>query len=181
MHKFADSIFFSIKILNSLLELLFIFHTNLLRRFHSINLLVLLLLQGVPKKSVNKEISITFEQMATQRCVRSQIGGIFGCWAHLNNCQEYSMCPSCVYTCLNICNPCTIFISSKVMLISLFTFFWGHPVERCFKMVRYQMSHCYFCSKSKTNINKWYLEDFRANNFPALNKKDPVFLLFNCQ
>ena len=32
-----------------------------------------------PKKSVNKEISITFEQRATQRCVRSQIGGIFGC------------------------------------------------------------------------------------------------------
>ena len=36
-------------------------------------------IQGVPKKSVNKEISITFEQMATQRCVRSQIGSIFGC------------------------------------------------------------------------------------------------------
>ena len=35
-------------------------------------------LQGVPKKSVNKEISITFEQTATQRFVRSQIGGIFG-------------------------------------------------------------------------------------------------------
>ena len=31
------------------------------------------------KKSVNKEISITFKQRATQRCVRSQIGGIFGC------------------------------------------------------------------------------------------------------
>ena len=47
-------------------------------------------------------------------------------------------------------------------------------LERCFKMVRYQMSHCYVCSKSKTNIKKWYLDDFRANNFPALNKKDPV-------
>ena len=36
-------------------------------------------LQGVPpQKSVNKEISITFEQMATQRCLRSQIGGILG-------------------------------------------------------------------------------------------------------
>ena len=87
-------------------------------------------LQGVPKKSVNKEISITFEQMATQRCVRSQIGGIFGCWTLLNNCQEYSMCPSCVYTCLNICNPCTIFISSKVMLISLFTLFFGTPCSK---------------------------------------------------
>ena len=86
-------------------------------------------LQGVPKKSVNKEISITFEQMATQRCVRSQIGGIFGCWALLNNCQEYRMCPSCVYTCLNIYNPCTIFIISKVMQISLFTLFLGHPVH----------------------------------------------------
>ena len=37
------------------------------------------------------------------------------------------MCPPCVYTCLNICNPCTIFISSKVMLISLFTLFLGTP------------------------------------------------------
>ena len=65
-----------------------------------------------PQKNVNKEISITFEQMATQRCVRSKIGGIFGCWALLNSCQEYSMYPSCVYMCLNICNPCTIFINS---------------------------------------------------------------------
>ena len=32
-----------------------------------------------PQKNVNKEISITFEQMAIHRCVRSQIGGIFGC------------------------------------------------------------------------------------------------------
>ena len=71
-------------------------------------------LEGVPKKSVNKEISITItsEQMATQRCVRNQIGGIFGCRALLNNCQEYSMCPSCVYMCQNICNRFTIFISS---------------------------------------------------------------------
>ena len=79
------------------------------------------------KKSVNKEISITFKQRATQRCVRSRIGGIFGCWALLNNCQEYRMCPSCVYTCLNIYNPCTIFIISKVMQISLFTLFFGTP------------------------------------------------------
>ena len=35
--------------------------------------------QGVPKKSVNKEISITFKQRVTQRCARSQIGDIFGC------------------------------------------------------------------------------------------------------
>ena len=85
------------------------------------------IIQGVPKKSVNKETSITFELMATHRCVRSQNGGIFGSGALLNKCQEYSMCPSCVYTCLNICNPCTIFISSKVMLISLFTLFFGTP------------------------------------------------------
>ena len=35
------------------------------------------IVQGVPKKSVNKEISITFEKMATQRCLRSHIGGTF--------------------------------------------------------------------------------------------------------
>ena len=81
----------------------------------------------VSQKSVNKEISITFKQMDTQRCVRSQIGGSFGCWALLNNCQECRMCPSCVYMCLNICNPFTIFIISKVMLISLFTLFFGTP------------------------------------------------------
>ena len=50
-----------------------------------------------------------------------------------------------------------------------------YSLEMCYKMVRYQMSHCYVSSKSKTNIKKWYLEDFRANNFPALNKKDPVY------
>ena len=37
------------------------------------------------------------------------------------------MGPSCVYTCLNICNPFTIFINSKVMLVSLFTLFFGTP------------------------------------------------------
>ena len=31
-----------------------------------------------PKKSVNYEISITFEIMATHKCLRSQIGGILG-------------------------------------------------------------------------------------------------------
>ena len=39
------------------------------------------------------------------------------------------------------------------------------------------MSHCYVCSKIKTNIKKWYLEDYRANNFPALNKKDHVSII----
>ena len=38
-----------------------------------------LILQGVPKKTGSKEISISFDQMVTQRCVRSQNGGIFGC------------------------------------------------------------------------------------------------------
>ena len=37
------------------------------------------------------------------------------------------MCPFCVYTCLNIYNPSTIFIISKFMLISLFTLFFGTP------------------------------------------------------
>ena len=41
-------------------------------------------MQGLPKKSVNSEIGITFEQMATHRCVRIQIGGIFGFWTPLN-------------------------------------------------------------------------------------------------
>ena len=43
-----------------------------------------------------------------------------------------------------------------------------------FKVVRYQMSHCYLCSKSKTNMKKWYFECFIPDYFPALNKKDPV-------
>ena len=45
-----------------------------------------------------------------------------------------------------------------------------------FHVVRYQMSHCYLCCKSKTNMKKWYIEYFIADNFPALNKKDPVYL-----
>ena len=36
------------------------------------------------------------------------------------------------------------------------------------------MSHYYLCSKTKTNMKKWYFGDFRAIYFPALNKKDPV-------
>ena len=57
--------------------------------------------------------------------MRSQIGGIFGCWTHLNYCQESSMCPSCVYTCLNICNTCTISLVQR--LIPWFTGFFGTP------------------------------------------------------
>ena len=39
------------------------------------------------------------------------------------------------------------------------------------------MSHCYLWSKSKTNMKKWHLENFIADNFLALNKKDPVVYL----
>ena len=42
------------------------------------------------------------------------------------------------------------------------------------KVVRYQMSHYYLCSKSKTTMKKSYIEYFIADNFPTLNKKDPV-------
>ena len=34
-----------------------------------------------------------------------------------------------------------------------------------FKLVKYQMSHCYLCSKSKANMKKLYLEDFIADYF----------------
>ena len=44
-----------------------------------------------------------------------------------------------------------------------------------FKVVRIQMSHCYLCSKTKTNMKKWDFGYFIADYFPALNKKDPVF------
>ena len=43
-----------------------------------------------------------------------------------------------------------------------------------FKLVRQQISHCYLCSWSKTNMKKGYFEYFIADYFPALNKKDPV-------
>ena len=43
--------------------------------------------------------------LLTQKCVSGHYGGIFWCWTHLNYCQESSMCPSCVYMCLNIYNP----------------------------------------------------------------------------
>ena len=68
--------------------------------------------------------SITFEQMATQRCVRSQIGGIFWCSTHLDHCQNSSMSSSCIYTCLNIYNPLSnhLFKSYADFLTS--TFFW---------------------------------------------------------
>ena len=42
------------------------------------------------------------------------------------------------------------------------------------KVVRYQMSHYYLCSKSKTIMKKSYFEYFIADYFPTLNKKDPV-------
>ena len=43
-----------------------------------------------------------------------------------------------------------------------------------FKVVRYQMSHCYLCSKSKTNMKKWYFDHFTANSYLSFNEKDPV-------
>ena len=43
-----------------------------------------------------------------------------------------------------------------------------------FKVVRYQMPHSYLCSKSKTNMKKWYFEYCIEDYFLALNKKDPV-------
>ena len=43
-----------------------------------------------------------------------------------------------------------------------------------FKVVRYQMSHCYLYFNYKNNIKKWYLEYFIVDYFPTLNKKDPV-------
>ena len=45
-----------------------------------------------------------------------------------------------------------------------------------FKLVRYQIPHCYLCSKSKTNMKKWYFEHVTANSYLSFNKKDPVFL-----
>ena len=42
------------------------------------------------------------------------------------------------------------------------------------KVVRYQMSHFYLCSKSKTIMKKSYFVYFIADYFPTLNKKDPV-------
>ena len=42
------------------------------------------------------------------------------------------------------------------------------------KVVRYQMSHYYLCSKSKTIMKKSYFEYFIADYFPTLNKKAPV-------
>ena len=54
----------------------------------------------------------------------------------------------------------------------------GHLMSDHFKMhlkvVRYQMSHYYLCSKSKTIMKKSYCEFFIADYFPTLNKKDPV-------
>ena len=35
-----------------------------------------------------------------------------------------------------------------------------YHLEICLKLVRYQMPHCFFCSKSKTNLNKWYFNHF---------------------
>ena len=43
-----------------------------------------------------------------------------------------------------------------------------------FKVVRYQMSLSYLCSKSKTNMKNSYFEYVITDYFPALNKKDPV-------
>ena len=40
-----------------------------------------------------------------------------------------------------------------------------------FKVVRIQMSHCYLCSKTKTNMKKWDFGYFIADYFPALNKQ----------
>ena len=37
-----------------------------------------------------------------------------------------------------------------------------------FLVIRYQMSHCYLCFKSKTNMKKWYFEYFIADYFLSL-------------
>ena len=36
------------------------------------------------------------------------------------------------------------------------------------QVVRYQMFHCYLCSRSKTNMKKWYFEYFIADYFLSL-------------
>ena len=46
-----------------------------------------------------------------------------------------------------------------------------HHLKMHFQVVRYQMSHCYLCSESKTNMKKLYFEYFTAYYFPTLNKK----------
>ena len=66
----------------------------------------------------------------------------------------------------------------QLILNVIFMMFWvkDPQLKMYFKLVWYQMSHCYLCSKSKTNMKKWYFGDFRAIYFLALNKKDPVLL-----
>ena len=49
-----------------------------------------------------------------------------------------------------------------------------YHLEMCFKFVRYQMPHCYLCSKSRTNMEKWYFKHFIANSYLSFNKKDLV-------
>ena len=42
------------------------------------------------------------------------------------------------------------------------------------KVIRYQMSHCYLCFKSKPIMKKSFFELFIVDYIPTLNKKDPV-------
>ena len=58
--------------------------------------------------------NITFELMATHRCVRSRIG-FFWCWT-LDYWQVSNMCPSCVYTSMCMCK----LVKEQNL---------GHPVE----------------------------------------------------
>ena len=44
-----------------------------------------------------------------------------------------------------------------------------------FKVVRYQMSHYYLHSKSKTEIKKWYFDYFIADYFLSLFYEHPVY------
>ena len=45
-----------------------------------------------------------------------------------------------------------------------------------FLVIRYQMSHCYLCFKSKTNMKKWYFEYFIADYFLSLFYEQAVDL-----
>ena len=40
-----------------------------------------------------------------------------------------------------------------------------YHLKMLFKLVRYQMSQCYLGSKSKTNMEKLFFEDFTADYF----------------
>ena len=52
-----------------------------------------------------------------------------------------------------------------------------YHIERWFILVRYQIPHCYLCSKSRNNMEKWNFEHFTANSYLSFNKKDSVALV----